>query len=250
MKNKLLFIFISCCLFCVRVVAQCTTGCTLPIVTTTTTGPYTVSAGQTLCIAPTGKITGTITLSGGTICNNGTLQASSFTVTSGTINNYGYIFQVGNLQLSGSSVLNNYNFVEVQSQFLVAPTAKYLTQNAQAVLWVYPFTTTLTANPNASYAKLVSTMDGGTYLASDGFLYFQYDEEYTAGTLQYKVYGNDRSLVMSNASNALVKAYGDNRYALKVGCVLPIGDYVMEVTTDKSEISYLRFRVNNLQYCP
>ena len=231
------------------VLAQCT-GCTTTVSTTTTTN-YTVASGQKLCVTATGKITGSITLTGGTVCNQGTIQASTFTVTNGTIDNYGYIFQVGNLQLSNTSVLNNYNFVEVQSQFLVASTARYLTQNSQAILWVYPFTTTLTANPNASYAKLCRKIESGNILVTDGFLYFKYDEEYVAGTFKYKIFNNTRAVVMSNATDALpVKAYGDNRYALKVACKIPLGDYILEVTNDKNEVSYLRFKVGVLQYCP
>jgi hypothetical protein len=251
MKSPKLFLLTICtCLLVLNSFAQCTTGCTTTVSTTTTTN-YTVAAGQQLCVTATGKITGNITLTGGTVCNMGTIQAPVFTVTNGIINNYGYILQLGNLELSGTSILNNYNFVEVEVKFLVNPTAKYLTQNAQAVLWVYRFSTTFTPNANANYAKLCRKIDGGTYLASDGFLYFKYDEEYVAGTCKYKIYDNNRGVVMSNGTDALpVKAYGDNRYALKVACKIPLGDYVLEVTNDKNEVSYLRFKVNVQQYCP
>lgn len=231
--------------------AQCTTGCTTTVSTSTTTNYPPVAAGQQLCITATGKVSGSITLTGGTVCNMGTIQASSFTVTNGIINNYGYILQVGNLELSNTSVLNNYNFVEIAAKFLVNPNAKYLPQNDQAILWVYPFSTTLTFNPKANYAKLCRKVDGGTYLASDGFLYFKYDEEYVAGTFKYKIYDNNHTILMSNVTDALpVKAYGDNRYVLQVACRIPLGDYMLEVTNDKNEVSYLRFKVNVQQYCP
>jgi hypothetical protein len=248
-KNSLLQIMFFL-LFAIESFAQCTTGCTTTVSTTTTTN-YPVPAGQHLCITASGKVTGSITLNGGTVCNMGTIQASSFIVTSGVINNYGYILQVGNLELSNASTLNNYNFVEVAQKFLVNPPAKYLAQNTQAVLWVYPFSTTINPAANPNYAKLCRKVDGGTYLASDGFLYFQYDEEYVAGTFQYKIYDNKHDVVMSNSTDALpVKAYGDNRYQLKVACKIPLGDYMLEVTNDKNEVSYLRFKVNVQQYCP
>lgn len=247
---KSILVAICCCIFVLHSVAQCTSGCTTTVSTVTTTN-YTVTAGQQLCITSTGMIKGSITLSGGTICNSGTIQATTFTVNSGTINNYGNIIQLGSIELLSTSVINNYNFIEIEKKFLVNPNAKYLSQNAQAILWVYPFSTTLTPNAYANYAKLSRKIDGGTYLASDGFLYFQYDEEYVAGTFKYKIYDNNHTVVMSNVTDALpVKAYGDNRYQLKVACKISLGDYMLEVTNDKNEVSYLRFKVNILQYCP
>lgn len=250
-RIKFLPLLLGCLLVHMGLLAQSAcTGCTTNVTTTTTTN-YTVASGQTLCITSTGMIKGSITMSGGTICNEGIIQASAFTITGGTINNYGSILQVGNLEMSNSSTLNNYNFVEVQQKLLLNPPAKYLTQTANAVLWVYPFSATLTPSATAPYAKLTRKMDGGTYLASDGFLYFQYDEEYVPGTFKYKVYDNKHVAVMSNTTDALpAKVYGDNRYQLKVACKIALGDYTLEVTNDKNEVSYLRFKVNILQYCP
>lgn len=235
--------------------SQCT-GCTTTVNSTTTTN-YTVAAGQTLCITTGGMIKGSITMSGGTICNEGTIQASAFTVTGGVINNYGNILQTGNLEMSNGSILNNYNFVEVQQKFLLNPPAKYLSQNTSAVLWVYPFSATISPSATAPYAKLSRRMDGGIVLVPDGYLYFQYDEEYVAGTFKYKIYDNNKpadtnhNVVMSNTTDALpAKVYGDNRYQLKVACKIGLGDYILEVTNDKNEVSYLRFKVNILQYCP
>ncbi len=250
---KTIFVTMLCCMTVLHGFSQCPTSCTTTVSATTTAANPPVTAGQTFCVTSTGVVKGTVTLSGGTICNQGTIQATSFIANSGTINNYGSIIQIGSLELLNGSVLNNYNFIQVEKKFIVNPPAKYLTQNTQAVLWVFPFSATPLANPNASYAKLSRKVEAATYLASDGFLYFEYDEEYVAGTFKYTVYDNSRTPVMTNVADPLpVKAYGDNRYALKVACKvgMVIGDYVLEVTNDKNEISYLRFKVTAVQYCP
>ncbi len=230
----------------------CTSGCTITVSTTTSTN-YTVTTGQLLCVTPSGVINGNVTLNGGTICNRGIIQAPVFTVNSGTINNYGSILQVGDFELKTTSVFNNYNnaLLKVSQKFLVHPTALYLSESAGQLL-VYPFSIIpIIPAANPPYAKLGASLDGGCYLASDGFLYFQYDEEYTGGTLKYKIYNNSHSVIMSNTLDPLPsKVYGDNRFQLKVACKMGLGDYVLEVTNDKNETSTLRFNVTTVFTCP
>lgn len=117
----------------------CTSGCTTTI-STTTFQNYTVTSGQQLCITSTGVINGNITLNGGTICNSGTIQSPVFDIISGTINNYGAIYQKNNLVLKNGSVLRNYNggLVKVDNQFLIYPPASYVSES-KAALVIYPF---------------------------------------------------------------------------------------------------------------
>lgn len=49
---------------------------------------YTVTSGQIFCIDSTGQFEGTLTLSGGTVCNKGIFHPKSLSVITGTINNY------------------------------------------------------------------------------------------------------------------------------------------------------------------
>jgi len=68
--------------------AQCS-GCTVNIINNTIP-TYVVAPGTTVCVASGLNYTGTITLSGGTLCNEGTVH--NLNLNSGTFNNYG-IFQ-------------------------------------------------------------------------------------------------------------------------------------------------------------
>jgi phage baseplate assembly protein gpV len=67
---------------------------------------YTVGTGQIFCIDSTGKFTGTITLSGGTLCNKGSFKPVEFNYNSGTLNNYGNAAISSNVSLSTGKVIN------------------------------------------------------------------------------------------------------------------------------------------------
>ncbi|MCC6370244.1 MAG: hypothetical protein IT236_04490 [Bacteroidia bacterium] len=71
---------------------------------------YTVGSGQRLCVSPGCVYSGTITLQGGTLCNDGTINRINFG--SGTFNNYGtYSSLTGadvSLNTSGKLVINNF----------------------------------------------------------------------------------------------------------------------------------------------
>ncbi|MFN8711621.1 MAG: hypothetical protein ACK5Z2_02130 [Bacteroidota bacterium] len=123
--------------------AQCpacaTSGNTWTVSGTSTTN-YTVGAGQKLYIAPGGTYSGTITLSGGTVCNAGIFTPAGFTYTSGTLNNNGtvtlsasLVFNAGTINNCSSArftvggtnqnftikgTLNNYGFIQVSGGIL------------------------------------------------------------------------------------------------------------------------------------
>ena len=86
--------------------AQNCTGCTITV-TGTSNSTYVLSPGQTLCVAASGTVTGTIVLTGGTVCNEGTLIPATISYSSGIIKNYGSA-TVSSLSLSGNcTVINN-----------------------------------------------------------------------------------------------------------------------------------------------
>ena len=87
--KKLLLIISATLLFNSNVNAQCSTGCTY-VVTGLTTSSYYLLAGQKLCIASTGTLTGRVAVSGGTICNQGKIQTTAVLVANGGVfDNYG-----------------------------------------------------------------------------------------------------------------------------------------------------------------
>lgn len=68
---------------------------------------YTVSTGQTLCIDSSGIATGTILLQGGTICNHGTIDVSSITLTSGTVYNFNKLIIGQDLTINADILFEN-----------------------------------------------------------------------------------------------------------------------------------------------
>tara|TARA_R110001592_G_scaffold51347_1_gene157998 strand:- start:472 stop:2196 length:1725 start_codon:yes stop_codon:yes gene_type:complete len=90
-------------------------------------------------------------------------------------------------------------------------------------------------------AKLKKKLDAGYYLAKDGVLEFQFQEEYLDNTLNYFVYDDTNIDVTSLTSTSSIVKYGDNRYSLNVSG-LSTDFYILEVINDKNEKWYLRFK--------
>lgn len=100
------------------------------------------------------------------------------------------------------------------------------------------------------YALLKRKTDGAWYTLPDRTLYFQYSGEYSGvdtnndgnDDLAFKILDwkrDDKAI-----SIQLNKEYGDNRYsvALPQG-TFPAGHYTLEVTSEKNETYYLRFKI-------
>ena len=103
-----------------------------------------------------------------------------------------------------------------------------------------------------SYADLTKKLDGGYYLAQNGIVKFIYNEEYNDqdGQLTYSIYDASNSVVVSETDLANAVVYGDNRYDLDFSSytgthTLDNGVYVLEVTNEKAEKWYLRFKIIN-----
>lgn len=105
-KNYFKLLAFGLIAFSMEANAQCT-SCT-----TTISGPdatnYIVASGQTICVSPTGNLSGLITVNaGGTVCNQGTISSPYFWVNGGLLNNYGTV-TVSNLMVSAGGDFNNY----------------------------------------------------------------------------------------------------------------------------------------------
>lgn len=102
---------------------------------------------------------------------------------------------------------------------------------------------------NQVFAKMDRTLRGVLYKPYLTHLYFYYDEEYdTPNTgLNYRVYQVNNPIV--SVLNSTIQPlnqikYGDNRYTLDVSNLNP-EVYILEITNNKSEKFYLRFKVEN-----
>jgi hypothetical protein len=107
---------------------------------------------------------------------------------------------------------------------------------------------TIGSKTNRSYAMLKAQLDGGYYRAKNERLYFKYDGEYNSGSLNYKVYNSSHQVISNGCPfNPIQKIYGDNRYILNFslsGCTGFSTNkmYILEVTNEKNEKFYLRFK--------
>jgi hypothetical protein len=112
-----------------------------------------------------------------------------------------------------------------------------------------------------SYAVLLPKLDGGYFQISNGKLLFKYDEEYNDADqqLNFTIYNAERTAIISSSSypptmlSSLLTVYGDNRFELNLAnCAvssngnLGNGFFVLEVTNEKNEKFYLRFKNTNI----
>jgi hypothetical protein len=106
------------------------------VICVTDANMYTVNAGQTLCVVPGGTVTGTIVLNGGTICNSGTFTPSSFTMNSGTFNNYSQFTYNNNVALLSTSTFNNLStgIIQITGTIKAASGAKFLESSGSKLL--------------------------------------------------------------------------------------------------------------------
>ena len=105
------------------------------------------------------------------------------------------------------------------------------------------------------YVELKDKLDGNYYQSYNSRVYFIHKEEYRDGTLFFKLYDEDMTPMMTEATPSLVlknrdntyqsgKKYGTNRYELYyAGAGLQVNKfYVLEVSNDKGEVKKLRFK--------
>ncbi len=106
------------------------------------------------------------------------------------------------------------------------------------------------SNPTVVYAQLREVLDAGFYPLAPytNTVYFHYEEAYKAGTLDYKVYDQNRadittSVVLDNVdlNGPSNKRQGTNRYKLTLPSLNAGEFYLLEVTNEKGEKEYLRF---------
>jgi hypothetical protein len=121
--------------------------------------------------------------------------------------------------------------------------------------------TSFTANPSPitigyatvkkSYSELSKITDGGYFDADGHELYFAFTEEYqdSDGKLSYCVVDSTDSIItlLGNENNNASVHYGENQYKIDLydntNTPLASGYYLLEVTNEKNEKWYLRFKI-------
>lgn len=100
----------------------------------------------------------------------------------------------------------------------------------------------LQAYPQQQYVKLQKKLDGSCYISTGNKLYFTLDNEYSVTGLNYAVYDYKRITYPSLPITSTTMNNGDNRYTLTVTTLPTTAFYVLEVTNQKKEKLYLRFK--------
>ena len=99
------------------------------------------------------------------------------------------------------------------------------------------------------YAVPQVKLDGGYYTTVANKLLFKVVGEYNLSTIKFIVYDKTNANVLSdNNVSAIIPFFydfGDNRYALDVSSLTTAGYYILEVTNEKNEKLYLRFKHTN-----
>jgi hypothetical protein len=116
-----------------------------------------------------------------------------------------------------------------------------------------PLVIAYAAGVNKAYAVLNKSIPAPGYHTTDGnVLYFGFEEEYNDadGDLTFRVIrmSSDREVIlMSSPANSPAVQYGNNRYKIDLydsgNTALVSGYYMLEVTNEKNETWYLRFKI-------
>lgn len=99
---------------------------------------------------------------------------------------------------------------------------------------------------STQYAVPKREADGGYYALDGVNLKFTLDGEYTLSTMKFKVQDRTRTIILSDVANgsllnAVTTKPGDNRYILDCSSLIA-GYYTLEVSNEKNEKLYLRFK--------
>jgi hypothetical protein len=103
-------------------------------------------------------------------------------------------------------------------------------------------------NTNRVFATLKYKLDGGYFNVYDGNLYFRYDEDYedTNQKIELKIYRVGDNKILYQANTLYGAYFGDNRYFINLTCkgtgLDQNGWYILEITNEKSEKQFLKFR--------
>ena len=100
--------------------------------------------------------------------------------------------------------------------------------------------------PPKVYAVPKQKLDGGYHSTNANQLLFISDGLYNHSALQFKVFDKTHTAVLTNANvgasiNSNIQALGDNRYILSLSTLVS-GYYILEITNEKNEKLYLRFK--------
>lgn len=94
-----------------------------------------------------------------------------------------------------------------------------------------------------AHAEVRPQLDGGYAQSYLNKLYFKYTEEYGTSSLIYRVLNKENQVVLTNATQPVTLTPGNEGYVLDVTGIVNGSDFfILEITNNKKEKWYLRFR--------
>ena len=172
MINHYFFLVLSTFISITATQAQCS-GCTTTIANANSTNQV-VSSGQTLCITPTGTVSGLITiLAGGKVCNQGLISSANVWVAGGALANTGTI-TVNNLYVASAGTFTNDAKLDADS-FLVAENNTTYYNNGTQINLAFAVAEHASAvnggtvTTNILYDSIGNLINNGNVIITDGF---------------------------------------------------------------------------------
>lgn len=155
-----------------QVQAQC--GSCSTTISNASSANQLVSNGQTLCISPTGTVSGLITvLAGGKLCNQGSITSTNVWVAGGTLINTGTI-RINNLTVSSAGSFTNEASLNADSFLVISNGVSYLNNGTQInrAFAVADHAVTInsgTITSNVIYDSIGDFTNNGNIIIQDGF---------------------------------------------------------------------------------
>lgn len=221
-------LFIAALAFGIKAQAQCS-GCTVNI-TGLDGANHLVSSGQTMCISPTGTVTGLITvMSGGTLCNQGNINSTNVLIAGGTFKNYGTI-NTYSVTVASAGTFTNYANALIDSLWITQANSSYINNSTQTGT-AFAVSDNATAVNNGTITvydhadSLASFTNNGTIQISHNFA-TAYNANYTNNgsiTVGHD-YGNSYSSTFTNNNTMVITNdfYNSNSATFYAKCMMNV----------------------------
>lgn len=209
--------------------AQC--GSCSTTISNANTANQLVSNGQTLCITPTGTVSGLITvLAGGKVCNQGLINSTNVWVAGGTLINTGTV-NINNLTVSSAGSFTNEAMLDADSFLVLSTNARYFNNGTQInkAFATADHATSVnngTLTSNVIYDSIGDFTNNGNILINDGFANGWSSTCINNGNLSItNDFANGYSSVFINNKNMSVGRdfYNGNSSSYTTKCMVTVG---------------------------
>jgi hypothetical protein len=190
-----------------------------------------VSNGQTLCITPTGTLSGLITvLAGGKVCNQGLINSTNVWVAGGILLNSGTI-NINNLTVSSAGSFTNEASLDADSFLVISTSARYVNNGTQINKAFATADHAMSVNngtltSNVIYDSIGDFTNNGNIIVNDGFANGWGSTGINNGNISIiNDFANGYNSVFINNKNMAVSRdfYNGNNSSYTTKCMVTVG---------------------------